>query len=267
MAFQPIVPFGGFAGWQFLQRTLDKQTTAFTDSAPVQRATDNFREKIGSITSAEQLMEDRALLQVALGAFGLDDDINSKAFIQQILEDGASTEGGLPSRLSDKRYAAMATAFGFDGIIPRTQLSTFADEIIDRYETRQFQKAVGDSNNDMRLALNLDAELTDLVAAQTSTDAQWFGVMGSPPLRNVFQTALGFPASFGRVDIDQQLTAYKDRAESTFGTDSVEDLLDPENQEKLIRLFLVRSEINAFSASSAGSVALTLLQSATITYN
>ena len=34
MSFAPIVPFGGYAGWSFLQRTLPAQKHAF-EAAPV----------------------------------------------------------------------------------------------------------------------------------------------------------------------------------------------------------------------------------------
>lgn len=261
MSFQPIVPLGGFAGWQFLQRTIDTQKEAFVEGAVISRSTDAFRERIGSIETAEQLMEDRQLLEVALGAFGLSEDINSKALIQQILEQGTQAEDALANRFTDKRYRALSEAFGFDGVLPNTQTEGFAETIINRYEEQQFQQAIGNVNNDMRLALNLRVELTDIADDNTGPDAKWFAIMGSPPLRSVFETALGFPSSFGSVDIDLQLTQFKERASSTFGTDQVTDFLDPENEEKLIRLFMIRSEAQSSSFASGGSVALTLLQS------
>ena len=77
--FQPIIPTDGLAGWRFLQRTYDTQLDSFARSAPVQRDTDYFAQKIASVTSAEELVADRRLLTVALGAFGLQDDINNRS--------------------------------------------------------------------------------------------------------------------------------------------------------------------------------------------
>ena len=262
MTFQPIVPISGYAGWQFLQRTMDTQKEAFVQSASLTRSTDTFRERIGEVLTAEQLVNDRELLQVALGAFGLDEDLNSKALIQQVLEQGTTAEDALANLFSDKRYRALAEAFGFDGTVPKTLSPGFAETIIDRYEDKQFQQAVGQSNNDMRLALNLRAELSDIADDNTSADAKWFAVMGSSPLRGVFEKALGFPDSFGRIDIDQQLTQFRDRAQSVFGTEEVVDFLEPENEEKLIRMFIIRSEAAALNTTTGGSIALTLLQSA-----
>ncbi len=261
MTFQPVVPFSGYAGWLFLDRTADQQRAAFNESPSVARVTDSFRERIGEIRTAEDLVQDRELLSVALGAFGLDDDINNTFFIRKVLEDGSIEPDALANRLSDSRYADFSKAFGFgDFDIARTALSYFADEIIDRYEAEQFERAVGEQNNDMRIALNLGPAIADVIDGNGTNNGQWFGMMGNAPLRSMFQTALGFPSSFAAIDLDQQLEQFQARAEATFGTDQMNELSSPENQEKMIRLYLLRSESNAFSATSGASVALSLLQ-------
>ena len=77
MTFQPIVPLTGYVGWRFLQNTLERQQETFNQSSQVQRDTTYFRENIGKIQTAEELVNDRRLLSVALGAYGLDEDINN----------------------------------------------------------------------------------------------------------------------------------------------------------------------------------------------
>ncbi len=261
MTFQPIVPFAGYSGWLFLDRTADAQRATFNETPAVVRATDSFRDRIGSIQTAEDLVNDRELLGVALGAFGLDDDINNTFFVRTILEEGSIEPDALANRLADSRYADFSAAFGFGALEPtRTSFSFFADEIIDRYEAEQFELAVGQQNNDMRLALNLGPALDDLVEGDVSNDGKWFGMMGNAPLREMFQTALGFSSAFATIDIDQQLDQFKSRARATFGTDEISDLATDENKEKLIRLYLLRAEANAAASTSPGSVALTLLQ-------
>ncbi len=262
MTFQPVVPLTGYVGWRFLQRTLEAQQDTFNQSQPVVRDTNYFRENIAKVNTAEELVADRRLLSVALGAFGLDDDINNKFFIEKVLSDGIVEEDALANRLSDKRYLAFASAFGLgNGDIPRTGLTFFADEIVGRFEKQQFARAVGDSNQDMRLALNTDDSLNDIVANNQTNTGRWFSIMGDAPLRKVFENALGLPSSIGTIDIDQQLVAFQDRAMAVFGTDDVSEIANPDNQEDLIRLFLVRSEASQIGAFSSGSVALSLLQS------
>ena len=143
---------------------------------------------------------------------------------------------------------------------PGFDLSFFADEIVDRYEAKQFEQAVGEQDNDMRLALNLGPALDDVLDGTSTNNGQWYSMMGNEPLRSMFETALGFSSSFAAIDIDQQLEQFQARAEATFGTDQLSDLASPENQEKMIRLFMLRSEISDSSATSGASIALSLIQ-------
>ena len=266
MSFQPVVPFGGFAGWQFLQRTMDAQRQAF-DAAPVrQRDLDYFRDRIGQITSAEALVADRRLRSVALRAFGLGDDIDNRFFIQKVLEGGTDDPAALANRLTDSRYRAMAEAFGFgNGSLPRTALRGFADQIADAFLQREFEVGVGQADQSMRLALTLERELTGIAARPVTNDTKWLTIMGNPPLRRVFETALGLPQSFGALDLDRQLAEFKDRALSRFGTADVSGLASPERQQDVVRNFLAQAQISGgFGVGESGSTspALTLLTAA-----
>lgn len=263
MSFQPIVPMPGYTGWRFLDRTLAAQQAAFAKSQPVARATEYFRSRIASISSADDLVNDRRLLAVALGAFGLDEDINNRFFIRKILADGTATDEALANRLADRRYAALSRSFGLDDpVLPGIARPGFADQLIARYETKQFEQAIGSQNNDLRLALNLRGGLDDIVAQHSSDAAQWFAVMGNTPLRKVFETALGLPARIASIDIDQQRDIFRARARAIFGTDQIAAFTDQAQQEKLIRLFLVRAEAAQGSFVSGAAAAVTLLQSA-----
>lgn len=260
MTYQPVLPLSGYTGWRFLQRTLDTQTKAFTQSPEIKQATEYFKDNIGKVRTADDLMKDRRLLDVALKAFGLDDDINNKAFIRKVLAEGTLKDTAFANRLSDKRYTEFARVFGFGDLGARTGLATFPDAIISRFNARQFEKAVGEQSSEMRLALNVSTGIKDVLTNSTTGTGQWFGVMGNAPLREVFQTALGFSASFGQIDLDQQLTAFKARARSIFGTDDLKSFADPVLQDKLIRLYMVRAEAAQSSGSSPASRALSLLQ-------
>jgi hypothetical protein len=263
MSFQPVLPLSGYVGWRFLERTAAAQETTFAESRPIQRATDYFRENIGSVRTAADLVNDRQLLAVALGAFGLDDDINNRAFIQKILEDGTTADDALANRLADNRYADFSRAFGFgDSAIPNTVFSSFAGDIVQRFESQQFARAIGEQNNDLRLARNVNSGLADVLDRTSTNNGQWFAIMGNAPLRSVFQTAFGLPASISSIDIDRQREIFQERARSVLGTDDLSQIATPAEEEKLIRLFLIRSEANAIATTSAGATALALLQAA-----
>lgn len=262
MNFQPTLPLSGFAGWSVLKRTLPMQQAAFQATTVMKRDEAYFRENIGKIETAEQLVSDRRLLKVALGAFGLDNDINNKFFIRKILDDGTLKEGALANRLADKQYLKLSAAFGFgDFSVPRNKLSDFADKMLAQYRTRQFEVAVGQQNDDYRLALNAERELPALAQRAISDEAKWFTIMGNAPLRQVVQTALGLPGSFASLDLDKQLEVFKRRAQATFGSDSPSQFANPAAMDKLVKTFLLRSEITGGGPSSSpASLALQLLR-------
>ncbi len=260
MTFSPVIPTGGIAGWAFLDRTGAKQRATFAATAPNQRDEAYFREKIGSIKTAEALVADRRLLSVALGAFGLDADINNKAFLKKVLADGTLRADALGNRLADKQYLALAGAFAFDLPTPSTRISTFPDKILSAYRERRFEIAVGAQNNDMRLALNARRELATLAERPISETSKWLTIMGNPPLRQVFEKAFGLPAAFVGVDLDRQVATLQSRAERVLGRADVAQFSDPARVESLLRQFLARGDATT-GGTSAQSSALQLLQS------
>lgn len=260
MSFQPVLPLTGYAGWAFLKRTQADQQQRFAGSVEMTRDAAYFAENIGDVATAEDLVADRRLLKVALGAYGLADDIDSKAFIRKVLSDGTLDSTDLANRLSDKSYYAMAAAFGFDLGTPSTKLSDFADKTLDLYSQRQFEAAVGEQNNSYRLALNAERVLGDLAAKSSSENTKWFTIMGNEPLRTVMETALGLPSSVAQLDVDQQLSIFKSRAAAAFGASTVSQFTDPDKMEALVRRYLLRDEVaNIAAPQSAASIALQLL--------
>ena len=368
MSFSPVVPLGGLAGWSFLKRTGAAQQAAYAASPATARETERFAERIGEIGSAAELVEDRALLKVALGAFGLGADLDNRHFVRRILEEGVTERGALANKLTDKRYAELARAFAtafegpqagvveglvegyrsrsldefvaardgdhdrrlglivkreltapfdpdvtentrwnawltspatsevlrrglglpesvsglglaerrdalreaaqarfgegaidrlsepkvidgllkgfFSSLAPPPDRSGLAARIVAAYEARGFEEAVGEQQPAMRLALNLERELPKLATRDGASDTTlWFTIMGTPPLREVFETAFGLPKSFGTLDVDQQLGILRDKARSAFGDEGVAQFANPGTREELTRLFLARSQL------------------------
>ena len=264
MTFVPALPFTGYAGWTFLKRTAATQQAVLNAQPAAKRDEAYFREKIGTINSAADLVADRRLLKVALGAFGLEADIDNKAFIRKVLEEGTLADGALSNRLADKQYQKLSAAFGFgDFATPRNKLSDFADKLLSVYGARSFEVAVGNQNADLRLALNAERELVELTGKTTaSNDARWYSVLGSAPMRQVFEKALGLPSSFAALDIDKQLEVIKDKANSQLGSDQLADFGAAEKMEPLLRRFLIRSEAEAYRTQFGASSALTLMAQA-----
>ena len=262
MSFQPVVPMSGYVGWKFLTRTLEGQQAAFDKAPALQRDIAYFKERIGNVATADDLVSDRRLLRVALDAFGLGADIDSRAFVRKVLEDGTADPRALANRLSDRRYQAFSAAFGLAGQgPPGTRAAGFADRIAVLYTDRRFEVAVGASVPSLRLALSLRRDLVALAEQPGSETARWFTVMGTPPLRQVFETAFGLPPAFAALDIDRQLEVFRSRATTAFGDPGVAQFADPERLESLVRQYLVREDMRGIGGGTApGAIALQMLQ-------
>jgi hypothetical protein len=260
MSFSPVIPVSGYLGWTFLTRTIETQKEAFKADPSINRATAAFAERIATVKTAQDLVADRQLLDVALTAFGLEADIGAKAFIEKVLEEGTLDDEAFANRLADNRYAALARTFGFGDLGARTGLPGFAEDITARFEERRFEAAVGQTDDRLRRALNLDRGLADIFDSVESEDARWFAVMGNLPLRSVFEGALGLPKSIGQLDLDRQLDSFKARFADVFETEDLSVLQDKAKQENLIRLFLLRSEATNGAGLGPLSTALQLLR-------
>lgn len=163
--FSPIIPSSGLAGWNYVQRTYEAQVKLFSESSQQVRATEYFEKNIVNVTSAADLVSDRRLLEVALGAFGLQEDINNKFFVQKLLEEGSTNEDSLANRFSDSRYSAFVEAFGLGpGETNRVKQPQMSTEIISKYLASSFEVAAGQQDDTIRVALYAQRTLSDLAS-------------------------------------------------------------------------------------------------------
>ena len=260
----PSPPIGGIAGWRFLQRTQESQLEAFKATPALDRELTYFKENISKIESVDDLVKDFTLFKVALGAFGMEDKIADKFFFKKVLEEGSEADGAFSLKLTDTRFREMAEAFGFGNASgPHVAESDFAQKITEAYQVRQFEKAVGESDSSMRLALNLEREIGKYANGPSPETTSWFQLMANPPLREVFETAFGLPKSIGTLDVDRQREIFQEANARVFGSKSMDVFKDPENVDKLLRNFFAQEQINNGPGPlTNGMGALTLMQNA-----
>ena len=154
MTYTPLIPSSGVAGWNFLQSTYDRQYDAFVKSGSLKNDSEYFAENIGGVTSSEDLLNDRRLLQVAVKAFGLEEEINYRALLQRALNEGTSASDALANTMNDERYVEFSNAFGFGpGQSPMTSDSKAMQAVIDKFQSASFEEAVGEVDETMRTAL------------------------------------------------------------------------------------------------------------------
>ncbi|MEM9199855.1 MAG: DUF1217 domain-containing protein [Pseudomonadota bacterium] len=264
MSYVPAIPLSGLAGWQFLTRTEETQRAAFVSGAQIEREVAYFKENIGAADTVDKLLEDRTLLSVALGAFGLGDEIDKTAWIRRVLEEGTESEEAFANQLSDTRWQDFSTELGYGNQLgSRVGFDFVVERMVTQYQARSFEIAVGEVDESMRLALNFRDYIGDLVDPEATDLTNWFSIMADQPIREVLDKALNLPAEFSQLDLNKQVEIYADRAQSVLGVSSPADLADPDIADEAIRLYLVRAEIEAGpNQLTPGFGALTLLQAA-----
>ncbi|WP_298915653.1 DUF1217 domain-containing protein [uncultured Algimonas sp.] len=260
MAIQPSIVGTDLPGYLFLKATQDRQQTAFEKSTEVKRDVETLREKLAQPFKLDELMGDRSLLRPVLQSFGLEEELDKGAFVRRIIQEGPDDPKGFARRLNNADYLELSQAFKADTEGQIRLSHGQIEDIVENYKERAFQIAVGEQDQDMRLALNFEKEVSDLAADSSSDKAFWFKVIGNAPLMEVFKSALIVPDGLANLDVDKQADYLQERAEKVIGDDPRAVLATKEGVETTIRKFLVQNQIaNGPSALTPGASALTLL--------
>lgn len=262
MTFAPAIPLSGIAGWTLLKRVEADQRALFAKSPQIVREATYFAENIAQARTAGDLVGDRRLLSVVLSAFGLETEVDKRAFVRAALESDPLDRESFANRLVDKRYRDLAKAFGYGSAGgPRVDRPGFGPSIVSAFKARSFEKALGENDPSLRLALNARRELMNYASSGDPERTAWFSAMGDRPVRAVLEDAFGMPASFSQLDLERQVEEFRGKARSLFGSGSMAVFSDPENVETVIRRFLAReSASQGPSLGTPGMTALSLLQ-------
>ena len=211
----------------------------------------------------DELLSDATLRGATFGLLAIPDTVSNRGLAKRILESDPGVPTSLVNVFPDNRYQSLAAFFDFRSEpAPRGYPTGFVEQVTKNYIAREFEARVGDIDPTMRIALSLERELGQVARGSGSNDAKWFAIMASPPLRQVFEGAFGFPSSFGSIDIDQQLVRLKARSEKTFGTSEVSELTDPEKLDTLRQRYLLLGSIQSsgsFTGANAASIILSSL--------
>ena len=222
MSFQPIVPLAGIAGWRFLERTQASQQAAFEKGPELQRDIAYFQEKIGEVASAADLVADRRLLKVALGAFGLEERDRQEGLHPQDPGGRHHDPAALANRLTDKSWSKLTAAFGFGdgggradggGGLRRDDRRRLQDpRLRGRGGRRRQQHAPGDAlpARDRRARRGRGRQLVQRDRLQAAAAGDREGLRAAE--------------AFGQIDIDQQRDVLMDKTSAMFGTDGLDCL-------------------------------------------
>lgn len=217
---------------------LQRTTSSIAERTDVARELAYFRSRIGSVSSAEALVSDQRLLTVVTEAFGLSDLGRAKGLIRKVLLDG-TTSGGTADRMIDQRFRDLAAAFDFKRYgADATKRDVVVDGIPARFIRQRVERAAGQDNDAVRLALYFDRKAGDIRSP--------YGILADKALMQVVSTAIGLPDAFRTLDIDRQAEQLRTRID-------VRTWSDPALRKAFIEKFAVRWDLEGRGERGATS--------------
>ena len=260
--FQPVIPLSGLGGWNFLQSTYDRQLETFSNAPQIQSDSAYLKEKLADRMSVEDFLADPRLRRVTLTAFGLNGEEWKVGFHRKVLDEVQDLESTFLARLNNPQYTRFAEFLQpIDGELVLS--SDQVEEIAARYAAESFELAVGEQDDSMRLSLNYQSEIVELVTEGSSDETIMFRLLGSLPVRSVLESALSIPSDINGLDIERQSAYFQDRLRSQFQVSSLQDLKDPATIERVVTRYQALQGLNQTAAAiGPAQTALTLLGNA-----
>lgn len=211
------------------------------------KAAEVYQEKIQSIGTVSELLADREVLDVVIGAFGFDPEEVTDDFLKQAFGSDLSDSKSFVNQQTDSRWAELVASFNFDaeGNLTRETMGTIQQrgevmETVNKYLRQTLEEAEGESNEAVRLALYFQR------AAPNVTDA--YGLIADDALMAVFRTTFGYSDEFSNMDVDQQARIIEDNMD-------LADLQDPEKMERFLQRYTAMYDTeNSVADSSAATI-------------
>jgi len=244
-----ISGLGSQLALNFIDATKDRQMETLRGEARHQREADAFRERMASITSPEEFVQDYEVYAFVMKAFDLEDQIFGRGMIRKVLESDPSDDQSLVNRLTNSSLGELHAALEFTTEngpqSPDFSDVSWQEGIVDRYFETVFVNENAEQNSTVGTVLELRAKVGEI--------DNWFDVMKDTDISSFFRTALGLPSQMSTLDIDQQERIF----ESKF---DLSKLSDPAEVDNLITRYVAISDILS-PPQFATSTAVSLLSS------
>ncbi|OWY15740.1 hypothetical protein B6V73_14465 [Thioclava sp. JM3] len=234
-----------------IDRTQAKQLDQLAQEPQHARAISRFREKIGDIHTAADLVKDYDAYSFVMKAFDLEDQMFGKAMMREILSSDPNDKSSLVNRLTDPRFRKLYDALGFTNggtANANTSSASWQDKIVDQYVSQQFINGERDQNETVGSVLEFRQKLGGVKT--------WYSVLKDKDMAQFMRTALGIPNDVVKLDVERQKQIFEDKFD-------LPKLKDPKEVDDLVSRFVAVSDANNFSiGGAAGNAAVTLMQGA-----
>lgn len=256
--FVPAIAGSGLGAWARLEQTRADDIARLTEAPAMTRVRDDAADELRTLTSLSELVENRRLLEVVLGAHGLADQVDNRALVTRVIEQGPGQDG-LAGRLGDVRWLELARTFssGVRGLTDAT-----ITRILDAHARETHTALVTREQEGLGTALAARDRLEDLAADGASDRLVWLSVIGDDSLRRIFETTLGLPQSFWTLDVTTLERRLGEAFEARFGTSVSAAIADPDTRESILERAIALDAGTRAQTTSAGAIALSLLSAA-----
>jgi hypothetical protein len=199
-----------------------------TTKEAASKAASYYQENIQGVETLDDLLSDRGIIDVVIGAYGLDETVTDD-FLKQIFNSDLSDPKSFVNQQSSKKWAELVASFNFDseGNLTRETLGTIQQrgetlETVNLYMRQTLEENEGESSEAVRLALYFER------TAPTITDA--YEIIADEALTEVFRTIFGYTEDFANMDVDAQAKVINAQLE-------LSDLQDPKKLQRLIERY------------------------------
>ncbi|MBT9368854.1 DUF1217 domain-containing protein [Rhizobium sp. CSW-27] len=206
-----------------------------------------YSEKMLSIQSASDFINDERLVKVVLTAYDIDASTVTTDFLKQVFSSDLSDPNSFVNKQENTAWAEILGTFNFNtsGKLEARESTGVQSqgkvlETQNRYTRQTLEEEQGESNNGVRLALYFERMSHSITSA--------YDILGDTALLEFFRVSFQLPESFSNLDVDKQ-------AELVNKYMNLEDLKDPEKVSKMVDKFTVMYDLeNSDSSSSALSI-------------
>ena len=196
----------------------------------VKLSTAYYQANIGKVKTIGQFVGNYRLLSYALQAYGLGDQINNKALITKVLQEGTTSSSALANTLPNAAWKAFANAFNFSATGSAAPgSSTSVATTTSDYVEQQLENDQGANDPGVQLALYFQR------VAPTITDG--YGVLADKNLTEIAQTIYNLPPGTSSSQIDKEAAALKKLM-------PVADLKNPAKLKSLVERFTATYDLN-----------------------
>ncbi len=222
----------------FYKQTLkneDKATERLGKDVAITRDLDRLQKAIDKAKSPEELLKDPVARRVLLESFGLAGQEGNTGLAIKALTADLSKSGNLPSRLSNKAWAAAAKTLDFaaSGLDKLRDPKVFAEIRANYIEYKRVDE-VSTRSQPVADALH--------VRAMEDKTPGVYTLLGDRILRRVALTLAGLPESIAFQSIESQARQLEKRID-------LKQFATPEGREKMIQRYLVMAGDEATSAN------------------